>query len=120
MQYFGRHLWTTSFGRETRRAIQHVASANRMAQPDFQARLRHANASRHEVYIGMNPVHENSHSRTKADIAAIRHVYLDFDENGTAAVQVLMRRHDVPEPNLSGEHIRGPLAGGVEGRRLRQ
>jgi hypothetical protein len=85
--------------KETRRAIQHVASADRIAQPEFQARLRHANASRHEVYIGMNPVRETSHSRTKADIAAIRHVYLDFDEHGTAAVQALMRREDVPEPN---------------------
>ena len=47
----------------------------------------------------MNPVREASHSRTKADIAAIRHVYLDFDDNGTAAVQALMRRDDVPEPN---------------------
>jgi hypothetical protein len=85
--------------KETRRAIQHVAGADRIVQPEFQARLRHANASRHEVYIGMNPVREGSHSRTKADIAAIRHVYLDFDENGTAAVQALMRRDDVPEPN---------------------
>jgi hypothetical protein len=51
------------------------------------------------VYIGMNPVREGSHSRTKADIAAIRHIYLDFDDNGTAAVQALMRRDDVPEPN---------------------
>jgi len=85
--------------KETRRAIQHVATADRIAQPEFQARLRHANASRHEVYIGMNTVRETSHSRTKADIAAIRHVYLDFDDNGTASVQALMRRDDVPEPN---------------------
>lgn len=27
------------------------------------------------------------------------HVYLDFDENGTAAVQALLKRDDVPEPN---------------------
>ena len=85
--------------KDTRRAIQHIASADRISQPEFQARLRHANASRHEVYMGMNPVRESSHSRTKSDIAAIRHVYLDFDENGTAAVQSLMRRDDVPEPN---------------------
>lgn len=85
--------------KDTRRAIQHVATVDRIAQPEFQVRLRHANASRHEVYIGMNPVRETSHSRTKADIAAIRHVYLDFDDNGTAAVQSLMRRNDVPEPN---------------------
>lgn len=85
--------------KETRRVIQHVATAERISRPDYQARLRHSNASRHEVYIGMNPVREGSRSRTKADIAQIRHVYLDFDENGTAAVQALLRRDDVPEPN---------------------
>lgn len=85
--------------KDTRRAIQHVATADRISQAEFQARLRHANASRHEVYIGMNPVREASHSRTKADIASIRHVYLDFDHSGTAAVQALMRREDMPEPN---------------------
>lgn len=85
--------------KETRRATQHIARADRIMRPDFQARLRHANASRHEVYIGMNPVRDGSHSRTKADIAAVRHIYLDFDDNGTAAVQALMRRDDVPEPN---------------------
>jgi pilus assembly protein CpaF len=85
--------------KETRRAIQRVATADRIAQPHFQARLRHENASRFEVYIGMNPVRETSHSRTKADIAAVRHVYLDFDDNGSSAVQALLRRSDVPEPN---------------------
>jgi hypothetical protein len=47
----------------------------------------------------MNPVKDSSHSRTKADIAEIRHVYLDFDHNGDAAVTALSQRDDVPMPN---------------------
>jgi hypothetical protein len=85
--------------KETHRVIQRVARAEKIAQPEFQAWLRHLNASRHEVYLGMNAVKEGSRSRTKADIERIRHVYLDFDERGTAAVQDLLRRQDLPEPN---------------------
>lgn len=47
----------------------------------------------------MNPVKEDCRTRTKESIAAIRHIYLDFDENGTAAVQDLLKREDIPEPN---------------------
>src|SRR5712664_1718016 len=85
--------------KETRRVIQRVATAGKIAAPAFQAWLRHANASRFEIYVGMNPVKEDSRTRTKESIATIRHIYLDFDENGTAAVQALMKRDDLPEPN---------------------
>src|SRR6266404_4993763 len=85
--------------KQTHRTIQRVATADRIARPEFQAWLRHQNASRHEIYIAMNPVKEGCHTRTKADIAEVRHVYLDFDANGTAAVKALTQRNDVPEPN---------------------
>lgn len=85
--------------KETNRVVQRVATAGRITQPKFQAWLRHANASHYEVYLGMNPVKPESRSRTKQDIAEIRHVYLDFDDNGTAAVQSLLRRDDLPKPN---------------------
>src|SRR5580658_4817364 len=85
--------------KQTHRTIQRVATADRVARPEFQAWLRHQNASRNEIYIGMNPVKEGSHTRTKADIAEVRHVYLDFDNNGTGAVRALAQRNDVPEPN---------------------
>jgi len=85
--------------RQTRRTTQRTSTAERIARPEFQAWLRHENASAREIYVGMNPVRQDSHTRTKADIAEIRHVYLDFDNNGTAAVQALTQRNDVPEPN---------------------
>jgi len=58
-----------------------------------------SDASRNEIYVGMNPVKEGCRTRTKADIAEIRHIYLDFDANGTAAVNALSARTDVPQPN---------------------
>jgi hypothetical protein len=85
--------------KETHRVVQRVAAAERVASAEFQAWLRHENASRFEVYVSMNALKDGSRSRTKDDIAEIRHVYLDFDDNGTAAVQALLKRDDVPPPN---------------------
>lgn len=85
--------------KQTHRVIQRVANLEKIAAPEFQAWLRHANASRFEVYVGMNTLKEDSRSRTKDDIAAVRHIYLDFDHNGTASVQAMMKREDIPEPN---------------------
>ncbi len=85
--------------KETHRVVQRVASAERVTSAEFQAWLRHENASRFEVYVSMNALREGSRSRTKEDIAEIRHVYLDFDDNGTAAVQALLKRDYVPQPN---------------------
>jgi len=67
--------------------IQRLASAERIAAQDFQAWLRYQNAHRDEIYVSMNALREDARGRTKEDIAVIRHVYLDFDNNGTAAVQ---------------------------------
>ena len=85
--------------KQTHKVVQRIASVDKIAEREFQAWLRHANASRFEVYVGMNSLKPESHSRTKEDVAAIRHVYLDFDYNGTAAVQSLVIRDDLPEPN---------------------
>jgi RepB DNA-primase N-terminal domain len=37
--------------------------------------------------------------RCKKDVAIIRHVFLDFDEKGTEAVNALVSRPDIPNPN---------------------
>jgi hypothetical protein len=47
----------------------------------------------------MNTLRESARGRTKADVAVIRHVYLDFDDNGTQAVEALLKREDLPRPN---------------------
>jgi len=80
-------------------AVQRIASAEKIASPEFQAWLRHMNAQKHEVYISMNTLRDGAHRRTKEDVDRVRHVYLDFDENGTAAVDALLKREDIPKPN---------------------
>lgn len=85
--------------KQTHKVIQRIANVDKIAGHEFQAYLRHANANKFEVYVGMNALKPGAHTRTKEDIAAIRHIYLDFDHNGTAAVQSLVQRDDLPEPN---------------------
>jgi len=85
--------------KRTGAVIQRVATAETIAAPDFQAWLRHKNARQHEVYISMNALREGARGRTKSDVGVIRHVYLDFDECGTAAVERLLQRQDLPQPN---------------------
>jgi len=86
--------------KRTNSVTQRIAAAETIMEPDFQAWLRCRNdRDRCEIYISMNALHPNAQGRTKHDVAAIRHIYLDFDEGGTAAVERLLKRDDVPKPN---------------------
>jgi len=85
--------------KRTGAVIQRLATAEKVASEDFQSWLRHKNADRSEVYVSMNALHENARGRTKADVSTIRHVYLDFDDHGTTAVEKLLSRPDLPQPN---------------------
>jgi hypothetical protein len=85
--------------KQTGAVVQRVAPADRIATTDFQAWLHQKNAERFEVFISMNALHQTAKGRTKSDVDEIRHVFLDFDENGTIAVERLLARGDLPQPN---------------------
>ena len=57
------------------------------------------NAQKHEVYISMNTLKDGAYRRRKEDVDCIRHLFLDFDDDGTAAVEALRGRDDLPQPN---------------------
>jgi hypothetical protein len=85
--------------KRTASVIQRLATAEKIAAEDFQAWLQYQNGRRHEVYISMNALREEARGRTKGDVAAIRHLYLDFDDNGTAAMEATLKRTDLPRPS---------------------
>jgi hypothetical protein len=87
--------------RQSNSVIQRLATAEKIASEEFQAWLRHENAQRYEVYVSMNALREDAKGRTKEDVAAIRHVYLDFDHDGNAALQGILQRRDLPIPNYA-------------------
>lgn len=43
----------------------------------------------HIIYISQNSLRESATGRTKAEIAAIRHVYLDLDNDGPKALAAI-------------------------------
>ena len=78
---------------------QRIASANQIASQEFQVWLKSENRSGRDVFVSMNALAADARSRTRGDVATVRHLYLDFDEHGTRAVQHLQSREDIPKPN---------------------
>jgi hypothetical protein len=84
--------------RKAGETVQRITTATNAASQDFQAWLRHKNVSS-DVYIGMNTLRHDAQSRTKEDIEAIRHLYLDIDRNGPSALKAVETSALVPRPN---------------------
>jgi len=78
--------------------IQRITTAENAASTDFQAWLRHKNLAS-DLYIGMNSLKATAQTRTKEDIEAIRHVYLDIDRRGPETLESIRSSTGVPKPN---------------------
>ena len=79
--------------------VQRVVAAEDIASDETLQWLARKNSQGFEVYVGMNALKPDAQGRTKADIADIRHLYLDFDRDAKAALSNLQARDDTPEPN---------------------
>jgi hypothetical protein len=86
--------------RSTGHTSQSIVKAETIASPDFQAWLAAQSGSGSDVFVGMNPIKDGAHSRTKASIKDIRHVYLDLDRKGNQSLQAIRDSTDVPPPNF--------------------
>ena len=85
--------------RSTHEVIQRITTAETLSSPDFQAWLRYLNSQKYDLYLSMNTLKRGSRGRTKEDVDCIRHIFLDFDQNGDQAVEKLLARDDLPVPN---------------------
>ena len=85
--------------RKEGKVLQRVETAEAIASPKYQAWLRHENAQGSDIYISQNALRETATGRTKAEIAAIRHVYLDLDNNGAKALAAIENSPQVPTPS---------------------
>jgi hypothetical protein len=86
--------------RLTGETTQRLASAEKIARPDFQAWLRHKNARGADIYISQNAFHPDARTRSKSDVNRIRHVYLDLDKNGEDALTKIGDSSLVPGPSF--------------------
>jgi hypothetical protein len=95
----GDRLAVVLIERRSAGVTQRIAPARRIASPEFQAWLKDRNRMGADVFVSMNALHEHARGRTRADVAVIRHLYLDFDSDGTNAVERMQSRQDMPKPN---------------------
>jgi hypothetical protein len=89
-----------ALNRDFRETVQRITSAEKAASPEFQAWLRHKNANGSDIYIGMNPLKHDAPTRTKNEIEAIRHVYIDLDHGGEKALTGIQKSSLVPKANF--------------------
>jgi hypothetical protein len=85
--------------RTTNAVIQRITTAETLSSPDCQAWLSYLNSQKHDLYLSMNTLKRGSRGRTKEDVDRIRHIFLDFDENGDRLLGMLLARKDLPVPN---------------------
>ncbi|MGC2333063.1 MAG: DNA-primase RepB domain-containing protein [Candidatus Acidiferrales bacterium] len=85
--------------RQTRESRQRITTAEKASSPEFQAWLRHRSARGDEIYVGMNALKPDAWARTKDQVAAIRHLYVDLDHGGERAIETMRNSGLVPEPN---------------------
>jgi hypothetical protein len=85
--------------RETGESVQRITTAEKASSPEFQAWLRHRNATGDEIYVGMNALKQDAATRTKDQVSTIRHLYIDLDHGGDEAIARMRNSGLVPQPN---------------------
>lgn len=89
---------------------QRIWPAATAGSDKVQAWLRHVNARKYDVFLGMNPIRPRVQSRHKRDVLEVARVYLDIDERGVEAVERILgdaKRGAVGKPRLAIESSPG-------------
>jgi hypothetical protein len=86
---------------ETRKWIQSFVAYEKSFLPETMASITRANEAGNNVYIAMNTYQTSS--RKEADIAAIRTVWAELDENGRANLDKIFASKNVPDPTVVNE-----------------
>jgi hypothetical protein len=84
---------------DTADVVQRVGPVTLFERPRVQAWLRMMNARRFNVYVSVNAIHPGLRTRTRDSIGAIRHVFMDADENGPAVLDRVATRPGLPSPS---------------------
>jgi hypothetical protein len=81
---------------DTGQVLQRVGPLALFVEPKVHAWLRAMNAKRFNIYVSVNAVREGQRTRTKNAIAAIRHIFLEADEDGPERLAEISARADLP------------------------
>jgi len=83
---------------------QRFLTAAELIEPRFESWLREQCDSGDNIYITMNTLKPDARQRTKQDIAAVRHIYLDVDYDGQAALALIRAQEPDPSYILKTSH----------------
>src|SRR3984893_3952010 len=80
--------------------IQRISTIDKIAGSSFQDWMRFKNEKDGcDVYVGMNALKPQAHTRTKEYILAIRHLYVDLDRDGSTSLAAIEKSELVPSPS---------------------
>ncbi|HET6844818.1 MAG TPA: DNA-primase RepB domain-containing protein [Candidatus Angelobacter sp.] len=83
-----------------KRFNQRVVTAETACSERYQSFLRAMNVQGNNIYIGMNPIRPDAgQKRHKEDIAEVRRVYLDIDNDAEAILNRILTGSNLPKPN---------------------
>lgn len=79
---------------------QRISTTAKVADTPFQEWMHYKNhRDGCDIYVGMNALKAMALTRTKHDILAIRHLYVDLDHDGSASLAAIEKSALVPAPN---------------------
>jgi hypothetical protein len=80
--------------------VQRISTVDKIAGSSFQDWMRYKNEKEgSDVYVGMNALKPRAFTRTKDDILAIRHLYVDLDQDGSTSLASIEKSNLVPPPS---------------------
>lgn len=83
----------------TGRVAQRVGSLSWIQSERFQRWLWAMNCLKYSVFVSVNAILPGRRSRTRDSIGAVRHVFLDADDDGVAVLSRVEARRDLPPPS---------------------
>lgn len=81
---------------ESGRVAQRIGPLSLVSDSRFQAWLRWRNLSRWNIFISVNAIAPGRRSRTRGSVRAVRHVFLDADQNGPKVLAAIDEHRDLP------------------------
>src|SRR5262245_44700822 len=81
---------------DTNSVAQRVGSVSWIRSERFRRWLRGMNGRRYSVFVSVNAISAGRRSRTRDAISAVRHVFLDADDDGSRVLSCVDARRDLP------------------------
>ena len=93
--------WVAVFLKSYERSgvAQRVGPVSWIQSERFQRWLRAMNARKYSVFVSVNAIVSGRRSRTRDAIGAVRHVFVDADDDGAAVLSRVEARLDLPPPS---------------------